>query len=83
MGAYFVTICTKDRACLFGEMANGEAVMNVFGEIVRECWNGLPRHYGHVGVDAFVVMPNHVHGIVMVGRNSLLPRMVSGQRIRA
>ncbi len=63
-GLYYVTICTQDRASLFGEMMNGEVATNALGEIVRQCWVGLPRHYGHVGIDAFVVMPNHVHGII-------------------
>ena len=40
--------------------------MNVFGELVRRCWDRLPQHYGHVSVDAFVIMPNHVHGIIVL-----------------
>lgn len=63
-GAYFVTVCTRDRACLFGEVVEGEMVLNAFGAIVQECWQDLPNHYPHVGLYEFVVMPNHVHGII-------------------
>jgi putative transposase len=65
-GAYFVTICTKDRECLFGKVVEGEMRMNTWGDIVRACWDNLSRHYGRVVTDAFVVMPNHVHGIIMI-----------------
>ncbi len=65
-GAYFVTICTKNRECLFGEIANGSMWMNPFGDIVRACWDDLPCHYQHMELDAFVVMPNHIHGIIVL-----------------
>jgi len=65
-GAYFVTICTKARGCLFGEIIDGEMVLNPFGEVVQACWDDLPRHYPHVELDAFVIMPNHAHGIIMI-----------------
>ena len=65
-GAYFVTICTERRRCLFGDIADGEMRLNEYGRLVSECWHDLPRHYGCVQSDAFVVMPNHVHGIVML-----------------
>ncbi|PIU54770.1 MAG: hypothetical protein COS88_06605 [Chloroflexi bacterium CG07_land_8_20_14_0_80_51_10] len=67
-GAYFVTICTKDRGCLFGEIIDGEMVLNPFGEVVQACWDDLPRHYPHVELDAFVIMPNHLHGIIIIRR---------------
>jgi REP element-mobilizing transposase RayT len=65
-GAYFVTIVTQDRECLFGEVVEGEMRVNPFGEIVAWAWNDLPNHNPHVELDAFVVMPNHVHGIVLI-----------------
>jgi REP element-mobilizing transposase RayT len=64
-GAYFVTVCTQGKKCLFGKVVDGEMRVNRWGEIVRETWDGLPRHYPHVDLDAFVVMPNHVHGIII------------------
>jgi putative transposase len=65
-GGYFITICTARRMCLFGDIRNEEIYLNKFGEIVQICWRDLRRHYSHITFDAFVIMPNHVHGIIMV-----------------
>jgi REP element-mobilizing transposase RayT len=67
-GAYFITICTKDRACLFGEMVDGEMRLNPWGEIVREEWfkTAQLRLYVRLHDTEFVVMPNHVHGIIWI-----------------
>jgi len=65
-GAYFITICTKDRACLFGDVADGVMRLNQMGHIVRQCWLEIPEHFPHVVLDEFVVMPNHVHGIIVI-----------------
>src|SRR3989304_747624 len=66
-GAYFVNICAHRRACLFGDIANGEMHTNRLGALVRSCWNDIPDHFPNVLPDAFAVMPNHVHGIVFLG----------------
>ena len=63
-GAYFVTVCTRNRQCLFGDVIDGEMRPNQFGRIVSACWSGLPAHYPRVGLDTFVAMPNHVHGVI-------------------
>jgi len=63
-GAYFVTICAQERECLFGEVVNSEMVMNEVGARVQAVWDELPCHYPQVRLDAFAIMPNHVHGIV-------------------
>ena len=65
-GAYFVTICTQDRVCLFGDVIGGEMQVNALGEIVQAVWDGLSEHYPFVVLDAFVVMPNHVHGVIII-----------------
>ena len=65
-GAYFVTICVRDRACVLGEMARGEVRTSALGEIVARCWCALPQHFPTVEVDAVVVMPNHLHGILFL-----------------
>jgi REP-associated tyrosine transposase len=65
-GGYFVTIVTFQRECLFGEIASGEVRLNALGRIVTECWHAIPEHFPNAEVDAFVVMPNHVHGIVFL-----------------
>ena len=62
--AYFVTVCTQGRACLFGEVMHGAMIWNEAGGIVADAWNALPTDFRHVAPDAFVVMPNHVHGVI-------------------
>ena len=65
-GAYFVTVCTYQRECLFGHVVNGEMRLNDAGEIARRCWEDIPDHFPLVELDAFVIMPNHVHGIILI-----------------
>lgn len=65
-GSYFVTMVTKHRLCLFGDVLNGEMRPNSYGQIVMQCWNDLGNHYPHVSQDEFVVMPNHIHGILIL-----------------
>ena len=78
-GAYFVTICTPDRACLFGDVADGVMRLNDAGRVVERCWHEIPIHFPHVELDEFVIMPNHVHGvIVIVGAGSPRPYVASG-----
>jgi len=65
-GGYFVTMVVKDRACLFGEVMAGEMHLNEFGRIVQTVRGELPGHYSNIECDAFMVMTNHVHGIVIL-----------------
>ena len=65
-GAYFITICTYNRMCLFGEILEHEMALNWAGRIVLECWRDLVNHYPHIETDEFVIMPNHVHGIIVL-----------------
>lgn len=65
-GVYFVTICTHARACWFGAVVDGEMVLNAMGRIVAEEWQSTAVLRPTVELDAFVVMPNHVHGIVVI-----------------
>jgi REP element-mobilizing transposase RayT len=65
-GAYFLTICVQDRTCLFGDVVDGEMRLNDAGNVAQECWNAIPKHFPHVDLDAFVFMPNHVHGILVI-----------------
>jgi len=64
-GAYFVTICAQGRECLFGDTANGALRLNDAGRMVQAVWGELPTNYPGVETDAFVVMPNHVHAIIV------------------
>ncbi len=65
-GAYFVTICTQERMCIFGQVVDGSMRLNALGEIVWSCWEDMPDHRPEVELDAFVVMPNHMHGIAVI-----------------
>jgi len=65
-GAYFVTICVKGRKLLFGEIIDGQMVINRYGEIVKYTWYDLPNHNDNILLDEFVIMPNHVHGIIII-----------------
>jgi REP element-mobilizing transposase RayT len=68
-GAYFVTICTHDRGCLFGEVVDEAMQLNDAGRVAAATWDALPSYYPGVELDAFVVMPNHVHGMIIVEAN--------------
>ena len=65
-GAYFVTIVAWQREMLFGEIMDGQMILNRHGQIVLDAWIDLPNHYRHAELGAFVIMPNHVHGIVVL-----------------
>ncbi len=65
-GAYFITMVTQDRLPLFGEIVGGEICLSPLGTVARQQWERLPRRFPHVGLDEFVVMPNHVHGIIVI-----------------
>lgn len=65
-GTYFITICTHDRRELFGEIANGGMRLNDAGMAAQAVWRAIPAHFPTVRLDAFVVMPNHVHGVIVI-----------------
>lgn len=65
-GAYFVTICTQHRLCLFGEIVDRTMMLNVAGQMVETVWQELPHRFPQIVMDAFVVMPNHMHGIIVI-----------------
>lgn len=65
-GCYFITICTKDREELFGEVINGGMILNQLGKIVEKQLLWLANQYIYIELDSFVVMPNHVHAIIMI-----------------
>ena len=65
-GAYFVTICTLQRQNLFGEINSGEMQLNVIGQIVLVIWEKIPYHFLNVELDEFILMPDHLHGIIVI-----------------
>jgi REP element-mobilizing transposase RayT len=66
---YYVTICIQNRECLFGEIKNGKIILNECGKIVQRYWQEIPNHYPNVKLDQWVIMPNHIHGIIVISDN--------------
>ena len=81
-GAYFITVCTQDRVMLFGEVIDRDVRLNDMGTIVQQTWDDLPTHYSGIDLDAFIVVPNHVHGIIILVDESeprhAIPEIVRG-----
>lgn len=67
-GIYFITICTKEKEELFGKVENGEINLNELGEIVEKCYLEIPKHFDSVYLDQYVIMPNHIHGIIEINQ---------------
>jgi len=65
-GYYFVTICTRNKQEYFGKIENGKMVLNKYGTIVAIYWEGIPKHYQGVTLDEWRIMPNHIHGIIVI-----------------
>ncbi|MCX7789727.1 MAG: hypothetical protein N2378_03730 [Chloroflexaceae bacterium] len=65
-GLYYVTICANRRGEVFGHKSGGSIILNPIGRIVQAIWLSLPEHYAHIRLDAFVVMPDHIHGIIVI-----------------
>ena len=65
-GAYFVTTVTRKRECLFGEVVEGSVHLSKMGVIVQQVWLDSPNRYSYVVLDAFCIMPNHIHGIIIL-----------------
>lgn len=68
--AHFVTICAWKKQNLFGRISADEMYENKFGSIAHNCWSEIPDHFPNVLLDQFVIMPNHVHGFVLIGERA-------------
>jgi len=69
--AYFITICTQERISWFGKIEEQTMKKSEIGDFASECWFEIPRHFPFVVLGAFVVMPNHLHGIIIINKNDL------------
>ena len=65
-GAYFVTICVRQGECLLGDVVNAEMQWNEFGRLAHDFWARVPVHFPNVSIDSFVIMPNHLHAIIII-----------------
>lgn len=72
-GTYFITICTQSKEYLFGDIVDGEMVLNEAGQMVQGVWDELPMHYPDIATDAFTIMPNHIHGIIIIQPSGVGP----------
>ena len=78
-GSYFVTIVTHQRQPIFGEVLIGKMILFNAGVIVQKTWDDLPKHYPGIRLDGFVVMPNHIHGVItLIGSNHPLTEIIRG-----
>jgi len=76
-GWYFVTMCVKNRQPVFGQVFGGEMQLSALGEIAHQFLVEIPKHFSHAELDAFLVMPNHVHGIFVLGDSEKVPDLTS------
>jgi REP element-mobilizing transposase RayT len=67
-GKYFITICTAGKKELFGNVINSKIYLSEIGQIASKLWQEIPVHFQFIGLDVFVVMPNHIHGIIVINR---------------
>lgn len=72
-GMYFLTLPTKNREYLFGEIKNGKMVLNNYGKIAQKWWQDLENKYPIIRLDEFIIMPNHLHGIVEITVGAIHP----------
>jgi REP element-mobilizing transposase RayT len=80
-GTYFITICTYKKQNIFGEIVNKTMKLNEYGEIANKYWNDIPIHYPNVQLDEYVIMPNHVHGILIVGAYNYTPQQQNEKNV--
>src|SRR3990167_5882070 len=71
-GAYFITICTKDREYFFGEIKNGMIDLSKIGKIAKQFWQEIETIHNFIILDEWIIMPNHLHGIIFV-QNNVIP----------
>ena len=65
-GVYYVTFCVLGKKCMLGDIHDGEMLLSTLGCVVDECWTVIPDHFSHVILDEYVIMPNHLHGIIII-----------------
>jgi putative transposase len=66
---YFISICTLNRICFFGEILNNEMILSKVGKIIKKYWLEIPDHFAFVELDEFVIMPDHIHGLIAIKKN--------------
>ena len=81
-GYYFITICTKNRDESFGKIKNNEMILNEIGTITQKCWLEISQHFPNVLLDEFIIMPDHVHGIIIIQNDIIATNVTTNHEIR-
>jgi len=68
-GNYFITICTKNMIQFFGKISNEKVVLNEIGNIAKRNWENIPTYFPYVTLGAYIIMPNHIHGIIKIEKS--------------
>ena len=68
--AYFITICTQNNEHFFGLVKNNQMELSAIGQIAHDCWLEIPQHFSFVSLDRFIIMPNHLHGIIFIKKDN-------------
>src|SRR2546429_409942 len=81
-GLYFVTICVQSKREVFGEIVDGTMKLTEIGLLAKECWEKIPEHFSMAGVDQFVIMPHHMHGIISINDANVVNADLRSLRIK-
>ncbi len=68
-GYYYLTICTKNRSEIFGEISNNIMHLSQIGKITNKFWVEIPEHFKYIELDEFIIMPNHIHGVIIINND--------------
>ena len=80
-GFYFVTICTQNRVSVFGKIDNGQVILSELGKYAEKCWHEITKHFKFVNLEEYIIMPNHVHGIIEIAYTMETQNIASLQSI--
>ena len=69
IGYYFLTVCVQKKVCIFGDVENNKMILSDIGKLANQCWLNIPQHFPNVLLHEYVVMPNHIHGIIEITNN--------------
>jgi putative transposase len=74
-GKYFITICTKNKIPYFGKIDAGNMILSETGKIARDSWMAIPSHFPNTVLDEFIIMPDHIHGIIIINNDVETPKL--------
>ena len=78
-GMYFITICTDDKIRNFGNIIDENVMLNKLGKFATQCWEDIPNHFPFVELNGYIIMPNHIHGIIGIDNDNVETRHALSQ----